>query len=335
MNLQHTMTTTAAATPALADEIQDFDLPRSGMVVPMQPKTSPESATVADSKPLDGEVIPPTKGRKKIADNDAQFASVADRIRARQRRGVLMLVENGRDLITVKEKMGHGLFGEWLKREFGWSERSAQNYMNAVRAFDELEGRGCVPEAIAFLPLTMLYDFDKQSDADKEKCVKAVKSGTLKAVQGMKTKKAATSKTTSIPAAAPTGKDHGAAEALAKLIAGKLLASFKMQIGSHAGFASPVFGEILQKECARSFGADSSGKADRRKRMEEVADFLPLLKEAVEEIRSEQEEAFENMPESFQGSEKGETAQEIMDALQSATDSMEEAGDSLSNAMDL
>lgn len=280
MSLQNITTSAAPATLAIDDEIQDLDLGSSAKVIALPAKTPPEqkSATVADSKPLDGEIITPTKGDEKVvattAPNDAQFASVADRIRRRTQRGVLMLVENGRDLMIVKEKMGHGRFGDWLKPEFGWSERTAQNYMNAAKAFDELATRGCAPESVALLPPTTLYDFDRQSEDYKEKCVKNIMSSAIaKAAKRSKKVKPATSNKAS--ASASIDRDQGAAEELAKLIAGALLASFKMQVGSHAGFASPAFGEFLQKEFARSFGAASSGKADRRKRMEEVADFLP------------------------------------------------------------
>jgi hypothetical protein len=43
------------------------------------------------------------------------------------------IIDNGRDLIAVKAKLGHGMFGKWLKAEFGWSDQTAQNFMNAAR----------------------------------------------------------------------------------------------------------------------------------------------------------------------------------------------------------
>lgn len=41
----------------------------------------------------------------------------------------------GEWLIEVKEALGHGKFGEWLKAEFGWSERSAQRLMKVAESF--------------------------------------------------------------------------------------------------------------------------------------------------------------------------------------------------------
>lgn len=119
MESHNTMATAAPATRATDEELQDLNLGAGNVVaLPTKIAPAPKSATVADSKPLDGEIIPPTKGGTAVAaptaDNDAQFAPIADRIRARTQRGVFMLVENGRDLITVKEKMGHGRFGTGL-----------------------------------------------------------------------------------------------------------------------------------------------------------------------------------------------------------------------------
>jgi hypothetical protein len=42
-------------------------------------------------------------------------------------------LETGNDLISVKKALGHGWFGKWLKAEFGWSDQTAQNLMNAAR----------------------------------------------------------------------------------------------------------------------------------------------------------------------------------------------------------
>jgi hypothetical protein len=147
------------------------------------------------------------------------------------------------------------------KREFGWSERTAQNYMNAAKAFDELAGRGCAPEAVALLPPTTLYDFDRQSEEHKDKCVKAIKSGTIaKAVKKTKPTKTATA-ATSKKASASTDKGQDEAEALAKLIVEALPDAVRERISGHPGFASPAFGELLRKELAASFGVPSSGGA--------------------------------------------------------------------------
>jgi hypothetical protein len=57
----------------------------------------------------------------------------------------------GLDLIKVQEALGHGRFGEWLRAEFGWTERTAYNYMQAARVF------GAKSETVSELPDRVIY----------------------------------------------------------------------------------------------------------------------------------------------------------------------------------
>jgi hypothetical protein len=59
----------------------------------------------------------------------------AERIRGRLRKTLEDLIEVGSDLLEVKEALPHGQFGAWLKAEFGWSERMAQNFMSVAERF--------------------------------------------------------------------------------------------------------------------------------------------------------------------------------------------------------
>jgi hypothetical protein len=43
--------------------------------------------------------------------------------------------EIGRELIAAKAKVAHGKWLPWLDAEFGWSDSTAQNYMNVARKF--------------------------------------------------------------------------------------------------------------------------------------------------------------------------------------------------------
>ena len=61
--------------------------------------------------------------------------SSADRIRERVKKTVEDIIEVGNDLLAVKEALGHGQFGPWLKAEFGWGERTAQNFMSVAERF--------------------------------------------------------------------------------------------------------------------------------------------------------------------------------------------------------
>ena len=57
---------------------------------------------------------------------------------------------------------------------------------------------------------------------------------------------------------------------------------------------------------------------DRRKRLQEVIDKLHPIHAELEELVSEEQDAFDSMPDSFQNAEKGETMQAGIDALQEA-----------------
>ena len=51
-------------------------------------------------------------------------------------RQVDTIIDIGRDLTAAKEHLGHGRFGKWLAaEEFGFSERTAENYMAAFAGF--------------------------------------------------------------------------------------------------------------------------------------------------------------------------------------------------------
>jgi hypothetical protein len=85
-----------------------------------------------------GELVPVVVGfnydllEAKIAE---QARSTAERIRGRLRKTLEDLIEVGSDLLEVKEALPHGQFGAWLKAEFGWSERMAQNFMSVAERF--------------------------------------------------------------------------------------------------------------------------------------------------------------------------------------------------------
>src|SRR5262249_3346582 len=68
----------------------------------------------------------------KLAD---KLRNAADRIRERVKKTVEDIIEVGNDLLAVKEALPHGQFLPWLKAEFGWSERTAQNFMSVAEQF--------------------------------------------------------------------------------------------------------------------------------------------------------------------------------------------------------
>jgi hypothetical protein len=106
----------------------------------------------------------------KVAD---RVRSAADRIRERMKKTVEDIIEVGNDLLAVKEALPHGQFLPWLKAEFGWSERSAQNFMSVAEQFKSAK--------IADLPIqpsaAYLLAAPSVPDEAREKAVEKAEAG--------------------------------------------------------------------------------------------------------------------------------------------------------------
>lgn len=63
---------------------------------------------------------------------------------------------------------------------------------------------------------------------------------------------------------------------------------------------------------------------DRRKRIQDIKDQLIDLQTDIEEIKDEEQEAYDNLPESLQDGEKGEKMYDAIDNLDSAYSSLED-----------
>ena len=72
----------------------------------------------------------------------------------------------------------------------------------------------------------------------------------------------------------------------------------------------------------------------RRKQIADIADKAEALKAAVDELLSEEQEGYNNLPESLQDGEKGETIQQAIENLENASSSLEEVNDYLLAAME-
>ena len=70
----------------------------------------------------------------------------------------------------------------------------------------------------------------------------------------------------------------------------------------------------------------------RRKQIAEVLEALNILRDTVEAIQNEENEAFENMPESLEGTDRYDMAEEAVSNLDDALSSLEDAIDSLESA---
>lgn len=71
----------------------------------------------------------------------------------------------------------------------------------------------------------------------------------------------------------------------------------------------------------------------RRKRIQELKDKLLDMLTEIEEIRDEEQEAYDSLLESLQDGDKGTKMSEAVDNLESAYSSLEEVAESLEEAI--
>lgn len=82
-------------------------------------------------------------------------------IAAIQQRVVTDIAEIGSTLIRVKDALGHGHFLTWIKAEFDWTERTAQNYMSVAERF------GSNAKCLSHLPLATVYKLAAPTTPDE------------------------------------------------------------------------------------------------------------------------------------------------------------------------
>jgi hypothetical protein len=85
----------------------------------------------------------------------------ADRIRSRMTHSAQSIIEIGRDLIRVKERLGHGNFLPWIDREFRMTEKTAERFMSVAERF------GDKFDSVSTLGLTALYELAAPSTPEE------------------------------------------------------------------------------------------------------------------------------------------------------------------------
>lgn len=70
----------------------------------------------------------------------------------------------------------------------------------------------------------------------------------------------------------------------------------------------------------------------RRKRITEAMELLQQAQAIIEEVKDEEQDAFDNLPEGLQGSERGEAMEEAISNLEEAYDNMDDIISSLEAA---
>lgn len=123
----------------------------------------------------------------------------AGRIRTHSQTGRRSVVEIGKELLAIKGKLAHGLFGKWIEAEFDMSAKTAQNYMNMARMAGKAEAMpGLSDTALQLLAAP-------SADSVREKIVKTIADdiNAGKPAPNTKTVKEMISKATAKAKAAP------------------------------------------------------------------------------------------------------------------------------------
>jgi Protein of unknown function (DUF3102) len=106
----------------------------------------------------------------------------AELIRTLGRQQTEAIVEIGRELMAVKERLPHGQFTAWLDAEFGMSDRTALNYMHLAN------WGGDKPEIVSVLPPAALYLLAAPSTPvpAKDEIVSRIRAGKVVKVDDVK-----------------------------------------------------------------------------------------------------------------------------------------------------
>jgi hypothetical protein len=152
-----------------------------------------------------GELVPVVVGfnydvlEAKVAE---QVRSSADRIRERVKKTVEDIIEVGNDLLAVKEALEHGHFGPWLKAEFGWSERTAQNFMSVPERFKNAKTADLPiqPSAAYFWAAPSVPDEARQVAIEKAEAGEEITFATAKEIVAEAKRKRRPRKQKAVPA---------------------------------------------------------------------------------------------------------------------------------------
>jgi hypothetical protein len=117
--------------------------------------------------------------------------TAADRIRERVKKTVEEIIEVGNDLLAAKEALPHGQFLPWLRAEFGWSERSAQNFMSVAEKFKsaKIADLPIQPSAAYFLAAPSVPDEAREMAVEKAEAGEEITIDTARAIVAAARKK--------------------------------------------------------------------------------------------------------------------------------------------------
>jgi DNA N-6-adenine-methyltransferase (Dam)/Protein of unknown function (DUF3102) len=106
-------------------------------------------------------------------DTAAFILQKTGQIHSLMKRTAQEIVEVGKYLLEVKERLPHGQFILWIQAEFGMSDRHARNFMHVASRFSDKT------EIISDFPITILYEL--ASPSTPESVIELVRTGEIPA----------------------------------------------------------------------------------------------------------------------------------------------------------
>jgi hypothetical protein len=105
---------------------------------------------------------------------DEQLAQRAEAIKALAKRTIADAIEIGHHLIEAKKLCGHGNWLPWLKREFGWSDKTAEQFINVHKLQGKFEKISDLS-----LPVSGLYPLARPStpEAARQEVIDRIERG--------------------------------------------------------------------------------------------------------------------------------------------------------------
>lgn len=112
----------------------------------------------------------------------------ASEIKTLMRRTAQDIKEIGHKLIEVKQQLGHGKFGNWLEAEFGWTDRTAQNFMRVADTFksENFSDLALAPSALYLLASPSTPDEARQEAIERARQGEVVSRAVAREIVGGK-----------------------------------------------------------------------------------------------------------------------------------------------------
>ena len=148
--------------------------------------TSPDLTADLVSHTVEAVVVQPTGFDYDSLDSETRnvVQQYTEQIKERLRRTARDILEIGEKLAEVKEQLGHGKYGDWLKAEFDWDERTARRFLSVATVFktDNLSDLTIAPSALYLLAAPSTPTEARQQILDRAKQGEVINYGLAKKV---------------------------------------------------------------------------------------------------------------------------------------------------------